>query len=124
MKTSSSSRAYVPFNWTFGLVIVLIIDQDSVLALKHERQALIAADTDRPVTFEFSGQRVKFPSWGIHVSRLHRVVKGKQPEAQFAGVLRLYSRLRSGAEEPLHAPVPEALNHSYSVALHNTVVKP
>jgi len=32
-------------------------------------------------------------------------------QTQLAGVLRLNSSLRSGAEELLDAPVPEALNH-------------
>jgi len=92
-------------------VIVLIINEDNVLAFKCERQTPVSADADRPVTFEFSGQRMKLSSRSIHVSRPPRVIKGEQLRAQFAGVLRLNSRFRSGTEKLLHATMPEALNH-------------
>src|SRR5579864_4297320 len=93
------------------LVIILIVDENRVLTFKLERQAPVSADADRPVVFEFSGQRVELPSRGVHVPRPPSIVRGKQLQAQFAGMLRLNSSLRSGAEEFLHPAMPEAFDH-------------
>ena len=93
------------------LVVVLIVNEDSVLTLKLERQTPVSADADRPMILEFPGQRMKLPSGSVHVARLPGVVEGKQLQAQPARVLRLNPGFRSGAEELLHTPMPEALNH-------------
>ena len=65
---------------------------------------------------------MKLLSRSIHVSRLPRVIQGKQLQAQSAGVLRLNTRFRSGAKEFLDATMPEALDHMYSVTLRATLV--
>jgi len=92
-------------------VIVLIVNENSILALKLKRQTPVSANADRPVTFEFSGQRVKAPSRCIHVSRLPRVIKGKQLQAELTSVLRLNPCFRSGVKESLRASMPEAFDH-------------
>jgi len=92
-------------------VIILIVDENRVLTFKLERQSPIPADTYSPVILELPRQQMKFPSWSVLVAWLACIVKGKQLQAQLAGVLRLNPRFRSGAEEPLHALMPEALDH-------------
>lgn len=103
-------------------MIVLIIDEDSVLAFKLKSQPPVSADADRPVTFEFSSQRMKLPSRSVHVSRLPCVIQGKQLQSQFASVFRLNPSFRPGVEKLFDAPMPEAFNHMYSVALRITHV--
>ena len=60
------------------LVIVLIVNEDCVLALKLERQPPVSAYADAPVALERSGQRVKFPSRSIQVARRFRIVEREQ----------------------------------------------
>ena len=63
---------------------------------------------------------MEFPSRGIHVARQPGIVEGKQLQTKLARVFRLNPSFRSGTEEFLHAPMAEALDHSYSVTLHVT----
>src|SRR5271169_4537867 len=95
-----------------SLVIVLIVDEDCILTFKPERQTPVPANADRPVIPEFPGQPVQLPSRGIQVRWLARIVEREQLQAQPAGMLRLNPSFRSRAEKPLHAPMPEALDHS------------
>lgn len=93
------------------LVIVLIVDEDRVLAFKLERQTPVSADADRPVILEFSDERMKFPSRSVHIARPPGIVEREQLQAQLARVLGLNPSLRPGAKEFFHAAVLEALDH-------------
>ncbi len=63
-----------------SLVIVLIVNQDCVLAFEFEGQTPVSADADRPVSFESTGELVKPPSGSIDVCWLFGVVESKQLE--------------------------------------------
>ncbi len=104
------------------LVIVLIVNEDSILAFKLERQTPSAAHADRPVTFEFRRQPMKLPTWSVHIFRLLRVVQRKQLQAELVGMLRLNPGFRTSMEELLYASMPEALDHLYSVTLRATLI--
>ena len=92
-------------------MVVLIVDKDSILAFKLEGQPPVSADADGPVIFQFPSQPVEVPSRSIQVAGVLGAVEGQQLQSQLAGVLGLNPRFRSGAEEFLHAAMPEALNH-------------
>jgi hypothetical protein len=96
-------------------MVVLIVDQEGVLAFEHERQTPVAADRYRPMAFERAVQRMKLPAGSIHVFRRSCVVQGEKLPPEPFGVIRLDLRLRSGAKELLDTFVPEALDHPYSV---------
>lgn len=88
--------------------MVLVIDENRILALELERQPPGSADAYRPMILQLPGQGMKSPPRSIHIARPAGIVESKQLQAQLARVLRLNPRLRPGAEEPLHAPMPEA----------------
>ena len=54
---------------------------------------------------------MQLPSGSVHVVRLFGVVESEQLQTQLASVLCLDPSLRSGSEESLDAPVPEAFYH-------------
>jgi len=93
------------------LVIVLIVDEDCILAFEPEGQSPVPADPHRPLVLEFSSQRMEPPPWSIHVARPLGIVEGKQLHAELDGVLRLNPCLRPGAKELLQSPMAEVLYH-------------
>jgi hypothetical protein len=96
-------------------MVILIIDQDRVLAVEHERQAPIAVDRHRPMVFERTVQRMKIPAGSIHIFRRSGVVHREKLFPQPFGIVGLDLRLRTRAKELLDTFVPEALDHAYSV---------
>jgi hypothetical protein len=108
---------------SFLLVVIPVIDENCILALKSERQAPIAVHFYGPMMFQVAMQRVQLPTWSIHVFCRLRPIQLKELNRQFCGMRRLDSSFASGREELLDASVPEALNHAYSVARQYSVVK-
>jgi hypothetical protein len=96
-------------------MVILIINQNHVLAFDHERQTPVATDCHRPMTFELAVQGMQLPAGSVHVSRRSGIVQGEKLLPEPVAVTRLDLRLRSGAKELLDTFVPEALNHMYSV---------
>lgn len=105
------------------LVIILIVNENRVLAFKSECQAPIAVHLHRPMVFQIAAQGVQFPSRSVHVPCRPGAIQLKELNRQFGGMGRLNSSFASGQEESFDAGVPEALNHVYSVARHYSAVK-
>jgi len=59
-------------------VIILIVDEDCVLAYEPEGQAPVPADPDCPMVLKLSSQRVQPPPRSIHVTWPLGIVEGKQ----------------------------------------------
>src|ERR1035441_3299232 len=108
---------------SFLLVVILVVDENRVLALKSKCQAPIAVHFHGPMALEIAVQRVQSPSRSIHISCRLGSIQLKELNREFSGMGRLNSRLASGGEESFDAGMPEALNHAYSVALHYSAVK-
>jgi len=92
-------------------VIILIIDQDRILAFKGERETPIATDADRPMFRQRTFQRMKFPTRSIHIGRTLGVIKSKKLSAKPVLMFGLDSTSRPCAKEPFDTAMPEALNH-------------
>jgi hypothetical protein len=94
-----------------GLVIVLIIHEDCVLALKLKRQTPVPADADCPVILELAGETMKPPPRSIHIFRPLGIVKCEQLQPKLVGMLRLNAGFRPGFKELFQATVAKALDH-------------
>jgi hypothetical protein len=79
------------------VLVILIVDEDCILAFKFEGQTPISADTDRPMILELSHKPMKFPSRSIHVAWSPCIIEREQLQSQLAGVLRLNPGFRPGA---------------------------
>lgn len=95
-----------------GLVIVLIVHQDCVLAFKFEREAPVSADVDSPVILEMAGETMKPPSRSTHIFRPLGIVQREQLQAKLVGMLWLNARFRSRFKELFQATVAKAPDHS------------
>jgi hypothetical protein len=96
-------------------MVILIIDQNRVLAIEHECHAPIAVDRPRPMAFERAVQWMKLPAGSVHVFRRSCIIQREKLLPEPFGMARLNLRLRPGAKELLDTFVPEALDHAYSV---------
>jgi len=63
------------------------------------------------MAFQVAMQRVKPPTWSVHVFRSFGVVQRKKLLAETFSVLRLDACLGTRPKESLKALVPEALYH-------------
>jgi hypothetical protein len=101
-------------------VIVLIVDQNRILAFKSKRQPPVAAHRHRPMALEVSFQRVQTTSCGVHIfgSSSH-VERSQQPPESF-GMFWLDPRLRTSLGEFPEPFMPVTEYHLYSVWLQYT----
>lgn len=104
-------------------MVILIVDENRVLAFKGESQTPIAVDFHAAVSLEIAAQGVQFPSWSTHVARGLGPIQLKELEREVGSVCGLNSRFASGGEELLDSAMPEALDHAYSVARHFSLVE-
>ena len=104
-------------------MVILIVDQYRILALKRKREPPVSAHLDGPVPAQIFAERMEFPSRSVHVVRGFGTVKREQLHGELRGVLGLDPRLAPSLEEPLDSGVAEGLDHAYSVTFHASVVK-
>jgi hypothetical protein len=102
-------------------VIILIINQHRVFALKLKSQSPVATDVDGSMLGERAPKTMQFPSWGIHIRGRLCAIQSEQLQPQFLRVLGLDSGLRSGAKESLDSAMPEGPYHVYSVTLRDSL---
>jgi len=104
-------------------MVVLVVNENRVLALECKCQAPITVHLHGPVVFESSAQWVQSPSRSIHVGSRFGSIQLKELDREPAGMGRLNPCFASGREESFNTGVPEALDHVYSVARHYPAVK-
>jgi hypothetical protein len=105
------------------LVVILVVNEDHILALEFEGQAPIAVHLDGPVLFQIAAQKMQSPSGGVHVLCGLCSIQLKQLDRQLGGMGGLDSSFASSGKESFNAAMAEALDHAYSVALHVSLVK-
>ena len=96
-------------------VVILIIDEYRILALKGEGQPPVAADSHRPVSFEIPFQRMPAPTIPVHIQGRRCQIQGGQLDAQSGGVFWLDARPRASPEKLLDAAMAESPDHCRSV---------
>ena len=101
-------------------MVVLVVDQNSILAIEGERDAPIATDGHRPATFQLALQLVQSQTGQVHVLWGLRSRESTKHESQSAGMLGAYARPVSGKEEALEPAVTEAHDHASIVTLQVT----
>ncbi len=92
-------------------VIILVIDHMGIASLKHEGDAPVSADTNRPNTLAVTAQGMQEQARQVHIFRRGCGMKTRQNQAQSPGVFRLDTRFAAGQEEALQPLVLEALDH-------------
>jgi hypothetical protein len=96
-------------------VVILVINDISVLLYERESQAPVTAHPHRPGSFPRSLERVKHKTGQIHVLRRRRGLQLSEYQAQALGVLRLDSGLGASFEKALQPLVSETPNHKAAV---------
>ena len=97
-------------------MIVLIINEDEVLAIGLEGQPPVAADPYGPALLQLSLQWMELPAWNIHVLRATGDLKPLRLTPKPVGMRGLNTRLDSLQEEAVDAFVAEALDHEKLVS--------
>ncbi len=104
-------------------MVILVIDENGILAVKSERKPPIAIDVDSPMAREICFESMPLPSRHIDLLRFSCCVTQCQLVRKFGGVLGLNSSLRTGEEVLVNFPAAKAQNHahqSYCVTLRYT----
>lgn len=63
-------------------MVVLIVDQHHVFALKEESQSPVAADLNGPMSSELTLQRMKMIAGSIHITRSACNIEGSKESPQ------------------------------------------
>ena len=80
-------------------MVIQIIDQLCIFAVKAKDHAPVGVDGDGVITLHVACWGLQAPTRRIHVIRLLCCIQRGQLHAQFCGVMRLYARLAAGAKE-------------------------
>ena len=101
-------------------MIILIIDQNSILAFEYKGQPPISTNVDRPMSFKLTFQLMETPAGSTHIFRATRVVESEKLATKPFRVFGLNARLRTRSKEPFDSFVPKRLYHLlllYSMAI-------
>lgn len=88
-------------------MVVLVINQHRILALKSKGQPPIAIDPYRPMTIHAAGKGMKSPARDIHLLGRASLVQGCELPIEFFGVMRLNTCLAALLKKRLKSLVPE-----------------
>lgn len=86
-------------------MIVLIVDKDCVPVVEAESEPPIAVYLYRPMSRQFSSQRVEVPPGKIHAQRIACPIQGKQLHGELLDMRRLNPSLRSRLKELLQPTI-------------------
>lgn len=92
-------------------MVILVVNQFGIFALKAKCQAPVAIYPYRPVAEKFSTQLVQAPIWDIHIFRPGCVVQDGKLELQPCRVMGLYAFLAACSEKSLKPFMPERFDH-------------
>lgn len=96
-------------------MVVAIINEDCVFAFKREGKPPVAADHNRPVTFQFPMEGMQLPAGSVHVLHRSGIVEHEELFTQPFAVTSLNFCFRPGPEEQFDSLMTKAFDHSYSV---------
>ena len=96
-------------------MVVLIIDEDNILAFKPKREPPVAAYRHCPMALEIAMQRMQIVTRRVHIAGSAGNVKRGQEPPEPVRMLGLNARLRAVLGELFQPPVLVVLNHPYSV---------
>ncbi len=96
-------------------MIVLVVDQNYVLAFKREGKPPISTDTHRPMTSKVPKKRVQAITGSIQIARAFCRIERCKQNSDSLRMSRLNSSLGAGFRKTLQPLMPEAANHVYSV---------
>lgn len=105
------------------LVIIFVINDFGIFAIKSECDAPVSAHAYRPCPFSISGQFMQSKSGQIHVSRRGRGVKPRKDQADSLFVVRLNAGLAAFSKISLKSTMPNTLDHACNVTRGVTGVK-
>lgn len=85
-------------------MVVLIIDEDNILAFKPKREPPVAAYRHCPMALETAMQRMQIVTGRVHIAGSAGNVKRGQQTAESVRMPGLNARFRAGLGEPLQPP--------------------
>lgn len=102
------------------LVIVLVVDQDGILAVEGERDSPVPTNGYGPTSFQFALQLVQAQTGQVHVLRRFRSCESTKHEPQPASVFRTNAGPVSREKKAFDPAMPEAGYHAGIVTLRVT----
>lgn len=105
------------------LVIVLIIDENGIFAIKGEGQPPVPIHPHRPMILHATFKRMQSPAGDVHIGRRLRPIEVLHLPRQPCRVVRLNAGFGARIEERLDATMPETLDHARIVAPRYTPFK-
>jgi len=96
-------------------MVVAVIDEHGVFAIKSECEPPVAAYRHRPVVFQIATQGMQLPARSVHIFRRSGIVQREQLPAKPLSMAGLDFGSRSRPEEQLDSLVTKAFDHTYSV---------
>jgi hypothetical protein len=103
-------------------VIILIIDENRIFSIEAKCEQPIPIHAYCPMCSEAGGQRMKLPSWNIHLFGLRGGIQNGKLLVQLGGVTGLNSGLRTGQKKLLDPLMPKAPNHFNTIVLCNVTL--
>ena len=101
-------------------MVILVIDENRVLALERKREPPVPAHPHGPVPLKVALEWVQAVAGRIHVGRAGGRIQSGQDPSETVCVFWLNASLRAGFGKLLDAFVPIALKHVCSVLIHDT----
>jgi hypothetical protein len=102
-------------------VVIQVVHQHGISAVKGECHAPVAADPDREVTFEFSAlEGMQTPAGQIHGLGVSGHIQTPQHGRQAWGVTCLNARSGAASKKGFQALVAEGFDHFWSVSQRDT----
>lgn len=96
-------------------MVVLIIHQHRIIAVKQKCQAPVAVDRDCELPGEIACQSMQSPARHIHIISISCNIEARKLTTKPGRVMRLDTRSAAGLEKCLQPFVPEGLDHRRSV---------
>lgn len=104
-------------------MVITVVDQDHIATVKSKGQPPVPIYLNGPVTCKLAFEWMKPPRGWFDIARTRSGIQHSKLKTQPRGMSRLDAGFRTGMEETLQPGVSKALNHVYSVSLHNTDFK-
>ena len=92
-------------------MIVLVVDEYGIVALKREREPPILIHPYSPTSFLITLQRMRSPARDSHIVRTARRMEPAELKLQPLRMLRLDAGLRAREKERLEPGIAEGANH-------------
>ena len=101
-------------------MVILVVDQDGILAFERERDPPVPADRHRPATLELAFELMEPKTRQVHVLRYSRGGKPTKHQPQSRRLVRADTGPVSSEKEAFKSTMPEANYHAGIVTLRVT----